>query len=189
MLVMAAMVTTAGLGAGAGVRVRPSTGRRASQASDHLGDGHGDGRGEREVDGDMHLAAEVGATADTAAGGGATGTDADALAVGGAVGHVGHGRESRAGRRVEQRRHGDAQQRHEHLGRLVLALLPHDEEDGDGLQERRDGGGAHEEDEGREVAVRDRARARGAAVRRRRRRRVVHGALARRGHQHRRRHR
>lgn len=179
MLVMAPMVTTAGLGAGAGVRVRISTGRRASQAPDHLGDRHGDGRGQREVDGDMHLAAEV-AAGDTT-GGSTPGAEADAPAVGGAVGHVGHRRERGPGRRVEQRRHGDAQQRHEHLRRLVLALLPHDEEDGDGLQERRDGGGAHEEDEGREVAVGDSPRPR--TVRR------VHGALARRGHQHRRRHR
>ena len=51
MLVAAAMVTA--VGAGVRVRVRASAGRRSSNAPDHLGEGHGDGRGEREVDGKL----------------------------------------------------------------------------------------------------------------------------------------
>jgi hypothetical protein len=176
MLVVAAMVTATRLGAGAGVRVRPAEGRRPSQGPHHLGGGHDDRRGQREVDGDVHLAAEVAAAA-----GGAAGADADALAVRRAVGHVGALGERCPRGGVEQRRHGGAQQRHEHRGLLALALLPHGEEDGYGLQERRHGAGDDQVDEGREVAVGHGARAR--AVGR------VDGALARRGHERRRRHR
>lgn len=177
MLVVAAMVTAAGLGAGAGFRVRPTVGRRPSQRPHHLGGGDDDRRRQREVDGDVHLAAEVAG----AAGGAAAGADADALAVRGAVGHVGAGGERGARGGVEQRRRGGGEQRHEHLGLLAPALLPHAQEDGDGLEERGDGGGADEEDVGRVVAVGHGAGAR--AVGR------VDGALARRGHEHRRRHR
>nr|TKW02156.1 hypothetical protein SEVIR_8G227201v2 [Setaria viridis] len=136
MLVVAAMVTATGLGAGAGVRVRSAIGPRPSQGPHHLGGGDDDRRRQREVDGDVHLAAEVAAAA-----GGAPRADADALAVRGAVGHVGAGGERGPRGGVEQRRHGGGEQRHEHLGLLSLALLPHAQDDGDGLEERGDGGG------------------------------------------------
>jgi hypothetical protein len=139
-LVVAPMFAGPRLGAGAGVGVRPAAAAEGQgQAPDHLGDGHGDGRGQREVDGHADLAAEV----TVACAGGLA--DADAPAVRRAVVHVAAGGEGGAGGRVEQRRHDGAEERQEHARLLVLALLPHAQEHRDRAQERGHGVRDHQE--------------------------------------------